>query len=150
MSARRIVQAVITLALSATVVFGAAGMASAAFLGKTTAGTQSVSTLTLQRPTNLVGECSSNGSYQVVNFTPSPSISIINARPTGSATYPLGYSTVLTVDGRPDAAGTKTLSSNATQLAITRPCLAVSTCALTITTTYDNWTSVAAKLQSTC
>ena len=135
---RRIRQAAAAAVLAALVALGTAGMASAAFSGRST-GTLSATAFSLQPPTALKAKCTSR--MPVVTFTPSTSIGAVPNHPGATPPQVLGYTTSLKVSGKTDLNGILgplvTKWSGLKQSSGAR-------LQLTIVTTYGNWSSAAA------
>lgn len=153
--ARRFVQSAVAVVLAALVIFGAAGIASAAFTSKSTASL-AVSTLTLQPPTAVAGACNSIlfGVYKrpIVSFGVSSSENAVKGRP--SSTQVLAYSVhyqSYTTRGTPDANGTDILAAGSTQWSGAEAFLqSPRTWTVTIATTYGTWTSAPTAVSFTC
>ena len=143
--ARRFVQSAVAVVLAALVIFGAAGIASAAFTSKSTASL-TASTLTLQPPTVSRQTCESGflNKYPVVTFTASPSVGVISR-----AGKTFAYKVVYQNDGLTGRSGTEFPTSSETQW--TGPGhLFPATWTVTIATTYGTWTSAPATVSCTC
>ena len=146
---RCIRQATAAAVLAALVVFGTAGMASAAFSARST-GTLSATVFKLQPPTGLSATCTkTNGNRMpVVTFTPSTSIGAVPDHAGATPPQVLGYTTTLKVSGKTDLNGT--LGPLATQWSGLKQSSGAKL-TLTIVTTYGNWSSAAATtLTFTC
>jgi len=135
---RCIRQATATAILAALVVFGTAGMASAAFRGSST-GTLSATVFKLQPPTGLSATC--NSRMPVVTFTSSTSIGAVPDHAGATPPQVLGYTTTLKVSGKTDLNGT--LGPLATKWSGLKQSTGASL-QLTIVTTYGSWSSAAA------
>jgi len=146
---RRLRQATVAAVLAALVVFGTAGMASAAFSGSST-GTLSATAFKLQPPTGLSATCTKvNGNRMpVVTFTSSTSIGAVPDHAGATPPQVFGYTTSLKVNGTTDPNGNTTLGALATKWSGLKQ--NSSTLQFTIVTTYGSWKSAGATVTFSC
>ena len=141
---RCIRQATAAAVLAALVVFGTAGMASAAFSARST-GTLSATVFKLQPPTGLSATCTkTNGNRMpVVTFTSSTSIGVVPDHAGATPPQVLGYTTSLKVNGTTDPRGSTSLGPLVTKWSGLKQSSGARL-QLTIVTTYGSWNSAAA------
>ena len=142
----RIRQATAAAVLAALVVFGTAGMASAAFSARST-GTLSATAFKLLPPTGLRATCTNR--MPVVTFTSSTSIGVVPDHAGATPPQVFGYTTSLKVNGTTDPNGNTTLGALVTRWAGLKQSKK-SPLQFTIVTTYGSWKSAAATVSFSC